>query len=357
MDKPVYKAVYLYLTHACDSNCSFCYRKGFFERNDVKKLGPTFMTKERAFEILDYCFSELDLDPNFCVYFWGGEPLLNLPVIKAVMEKYPQLQYHTNTAGKPVTEEMYNWLVKQKNLGITWSLGNAYEKYGSVQKKCEGQPWMWKLVKEVKKHNVNLMVVQYDQLEQDYDFLLNNVTRSITIDIATRFEHKNEDLERFADEYVALLVKYRSDPAVFKHLTPAIFSNKYTEEKGFKSQIEKFHFCKSGLERLFIDMNGDIWQCDNMYVCQHNKLGDIFTGMDYSRLDYMREIDANREKYLGKYCEKCELYGKCSRNKCLGLNLEHMGDMLIPEPAYCKMNKILNKIVVKYIELEKQGKE
>jgi radical SAM protein with 4Fe4S-binding SPASM domain len=318
-------------------------------------MGPMFMTPEKAFEILDFCFSELELDNKFTIYFWGGEPLLNMKVIKAVVEKYPQFSFHTNTAGKPVTEEIYTWLKAHKNFGLTWSLGNAYEKYGSVQGKVEGQPWAAKLIKECPQNNVNLMVVKYDQLVKDYSYLVDNVTKNIAIDIATRFDHKEEDLERFADEYISLMQKYKHDPHIYKNLTPAKHSNRYAAEKGLKSQVNKFHFCKSGLERLFIDTEGSIWQCDNMYVCQHNKLGDIVTGIDYSKLDLMREVDANRELYLGKYCKGCELYGQCSRNKCLGLNLEHMGDMFIPEPSYCKMNKILFKIVKKHIEIEKQG--
>jgi uncharacterized protein len=349
-----YKAVYLYLTHACDSNCSFCYRKGFFERNDVKKMGSMFMTPEKAFEILDYCFAELELDNKFTIYFWGGEPLLNMKVIKAVVEKYPQFNFHANTAGKPVTEEMYHWFKAHRNFGLTWSLGNAYEKYGSVEGKLAGQPWMAKLVKESPQDNINLMVVKYDQLLHDYTFLVDNLTKNIAIDIATRFDHTDADLEKFADEYIKLMQRYRDDPVIYKNLTPAKYSNRYYDANGMKSQVVPFHFCQSGLERLFIDTEGKIWQCDNMYVCQHNQLGDIVNGIDYSKLELMREVDANREAYLGKHCEGCELYGKCSRNKCLGLNLEHMGDMFIPEPSYCKMNKILYKIVQKHIELEKR---
>jgi radical SAM protein with 4Fe4S-binding SPASM domain len=89
-----------------------------------------------------------------------------------------------------------------------------------------------------------------------------------------------------------------------------------------------------------------------MYICQANKLGNIKDGLDYSKLDYAWELDKNRS-LLSKYCEDCEIYKNCPRNKCLGLNLEFMGDMLKPEPSFCKMCKVLYKITKKYLEFVK----
>ncbi len=355
MKIPVYKTVYLYLTHACDSGCSFCYRRGLFSRNNIESLGPKFMSEETAFKILDFVFSKLELDPKFAIFFWGGEPLLNFKVISAVIEKYPQFLYHTNTNGAPVNQEMHEWFNRHKNLSFTWSLGNAYEKYGSLKAKIEAESWALKTIKENPQNNVNFMVTHYGRLIEDFDFIVNKITRNITIDLATRFEHKEEDLERFSDEYFNLLMKYRADKELYQAMNPAIHSNLYFKEFGLKSQVEPFHYCRSGLERLFIDTAGGIWQCDNMYICQHNKLGDIEKGIDYSKLEFAWEIDANRKKYLGKYCQDCELYKLCPRNKCLGLNLEWMGGMFKPEPSFCKMCKVLFKITKRYIELEKEG--
>ena len=67
MTIPTYKSVYLYLTHACNSNCSFCYRKGLFERNPLSTLGPMHMSKKTADDILDFCFSNLRLEPSFTI--------------------------------------------------------------------------------------------------------------------------------------------------------------------------------------------------------------------------------------------------------------------------------------------------
>lgn len=312
------------------------------------------MTSETALNILKFCFSKLELDDKFSVYFWGGEPTMNFKAIKDVIEKYPQLQYHTNTHGGNVTKSFYDFCMNNRNFSLTWSLGNAYEKYGSIQKKVEHEYWAKRLIQDNSNNSVNLMVTEYSNLLEDFEWLRNNVTKNITIDIATRYNHKDEDLEVFAEQWMKLLLSHKDHPEVYYGLNPAIHSNLYYKEFGLKAQINEFHYCRSGLERLFIDMKGDIWQCDNMYICQNNKLGNIIEGIDYSKLELARKIDENREEYLGRYCKDCELYKQCPRNKCLGLNLEYMKDMFEPEPSFCKMCKVLHKVTKKYVQLQKE---
>jgi len=314
------------------------------------------MSIEIADKALEFCFLKLSLEPKFTIYFWGGEPTANFKVMRCIIEKFPQMPFHTNTNGGLIDEEKYDFFSKHRNIGITWSFGNSYEKYGSPQAKAEAEPWMLKLIKENPNHNVNFMVTQYEKLKEDFTFIAENITRNITIDLATRYEHKSDNLEHFAESYFELLQEYKRDSEIYKTLNPALHSNAYVREFGLKAQLKDFHFCRTGLERLFIDTEGSIWQCDNMYICRHNKLGTIYEGIDYSKLDYVWDIDNNREAYLGKFCEDCELYKQCPRNKCLGLNLEHMGDMLKPEPGYCAMNKVLAKVIKKYIELEKESR-
>ena len=112
---------------------------------------------------------------------------------------------------------------------------------------------MLKLVKENPNHNVNFMVVEYGRLKEDFDFIARNITRSVTIDLATRHDHKPEDLERFAAQYFELLIEHEKDAELFQTLNPALHSNAYVREFGFKAQVREFHFCRTGLERLFID--------------------------------------------------------------------------------------------------------
>ena len=125
------------------------------------------MSIDMAFQILDFIFKNLQLDDKFHIYFWGGEPFLNFKVIKAVIEKYPQFLFHTNTNGGIITEEIYEFINNHKNFAITWSFGNCYEKYKTPKEKVETEKWIAKLVCEDIRHNINFMIVQYDKLKDD----------------------------------------------------------------------------------------------------------------------------------------------------------------------------------------------
>lgn len=352
MQIPEYDSIYLFLTHRCNALCTFCYRKGQYKRT---KIETKDMTIQVALDTMKFAFTSLKTSPKLTFKFWGGEAFLNLEVIKAVVSTYPQFLYSTNTNGLSVTPQVYDWLNDNPNFLVTWSLGNATEKYGSIKEKI-AQEWLaYKLIKNNSRHSVNFMVVNHETFFDDYRYLVENVSRNVCVDIATKFDHKEEDLQKFADSYFKVMDYYRKDTEIFQKLNPAKYGSQYARAFGYQSLVQPFHFCRTGLDRILIDPEGGIWQCDNMYVCGHNKLGTIYSGIDYSKLDYLWEIDKEK-KVLGTGCEECEIYGECPRNKCLGLNLEFQGDMFKPEPSWCSMCKVLHKVSKRYIEIALENK-
>jgi radical SAM protein with 4Fe4S-binding SPASM domain len=360
--KPKYKQVFLSLTHACDSNCSFCYRRGLYQRHKLSELGDYHMKEDTALKILEFVFTNLDLHPDFCIYFWGGEAILNMNVIKRVLKEFPQFSYHLATNGGTFDEEKYNYFKQHRDVSITWSLGNAYEKFGGIKQKVEAQLWIAKFIKEsgdnIEKSGVNFMVTNFDNFFDDFVYLENNLTPLITLDIATRCNYNQEDLDKFASEYIRLIEYYKKiDNKVLLVLNPIYKSNLWLREFGPKTLARDYQYCRSGLERLYFDTNGGIWQCDCWYVNQYNKLGDIQTGLDKTKLQLMIDVDLNRDKYLGQGCQDCEINHFCPRNKCLGLNMETTGSLFMPDKSWCAMCKVIYKVALHYIELEKNKRE
>lgn len=70
----------LMVTHACNLNCSYCYES--FKRN-------SYMSFEMAKEIIlkeAHMVAESDRFDEIQVDFMGGEPLMNFPLIKQIVE-------------------------------------------------------------------------------------------------------------------------------------------------------------------------------------------------------------------------------------------------------------------------------
>lgn len=355
---PKYKAVYLYLTHACGAKCSYCYRQGFYDRNDVYggACGPIKMTEKVALDAVEYCLTNLDVDDTISFFFWGGEPFLNYKVMKKVVETYPQFEYHTNTEGRAVTQEMSDFIKDFGHLGVTWSLGNAYEKYGSLQGKVEKEKPIAEAIRHLKlRGGVNLVLQNYKNMCEDFKYIADNLTHQITVDFATKQERTDEQMKDFEESYYQLLKTYMGKGSKFSGLNPLYNSNQWLEKFGPTEKIRRYRFCNTGLERLFIDTQGGIWQCDNMYVCQHNQLGSIYDGIDYSKLDYVYEIKDNIDEKMSQHCEGCEANGYCPRNKCLGYNLEWTGDMFKPDITFCLMCRAIYRVINKLMQDELQG--
>lgn len=359
MRTPIYKTIYLYVTQACNSKCSFCYRRGLYERHDVYKgeVGPIHMSSSTALDAVNFTLDKLQTDDSLNFYFWGGEPFVNFKVIKEVIDTFPQFEYHTNTNGALITEEIADYLVNNKHFSLTWSLGNAYEKYGSIEEKIKQEPHIARVIRESPVRNsLNLTVSNYNNLIKDFECLINEFDCRITIDFATRKDNTDEEVNTFVEQYLYLVKKYMRKGGRFEALNPAMRNPLWFETFGPTELIDRYKYCKSGLERLFIDTKGDIWQCDNMFICQHNKLGDIKNGIDYSKLDFAYDILDNKDSYLVQFCTDCEINGYCPRNKCLGYNLEWTGNMFKPEESFCKMCKGIFKVIKQYVEYEKEVK-
>lgn len=300
------------------------------------------MTETMMLKVMDFIMDKLPKRSNFHMFFWGGEPLLKFDLIKKTMSEFPQYRYNTSTNGIAIDEEVYDFVFEKRMLNVTWSLGYAYEKYGGIREMAAVLPWAVKLVKDCNAR-VNFMVTDFSNMYEDFKFIYNYLTKNITIDVQLKYHYTDDELEAYVDNYARILDDYDFSEGNINNglLTKSAL---WHQSFGNKVGVDEWLFCRSGLDRVYFDPLGRIWQCDGFYLANKNQLGDIDSGIDYSRLAEMERIAGNT-KLMSKYCNGCEIFGICPRKKCLGINMEINGDMLKPDPGYCKVNKALIKII------------
>jgi len=338
-----YRHLYLYLTHDCNAACTYCYRKDFVKKLDSKKR---YMTRKVADDAIDFVMGELETLNAFTINLWGGEPFLNFEVLKYLVETYPQLAFFTNTNGLLIDESIYNWVKEHKNFTITWSMGNTWERYGSFEKKIEKEYWAYRVVKDMPRHRMNFSVAsRYDKAAEDFKFLY-KINKNVVFNIAYRMDHKDEDLKVLEDQYFKILTLDSAQTTVRA-------SKLWAQEFGPKVEIQA-DFCRTGVDKLFIDIDGGIWGCDGAYMNQINPLGSIYTGLEKNKLKYFKTLDEHREK-LDKYCDGCEIKGYCTENKCLNTNYFYTGDYLKPSAYHCKVQKTVYRVYKRYIEWYKEN--
>ena len=120
----------LIVTHACNLNCSYCYEP--HKQNLYMELDLAKRIISREAQFVNDCtqFNELQID------FMGGEPLMNFPLIKNIVEwleksnlNVPWICYST-TNGTLLSDEIKDWLRLHKNSFI---LGVSYDGSSKMQ--------------------------------------------------------------------------------------------------------------------------------------------------------------------------------------------------------------------------------
>lgn len=176
------------------------------------------------------------------------------------------------------------------------------------------------------------------RLFDDYKFLYENVSTDINIDLPMRGRLVSDrDIDLFVGKLVDILRIYGDDVMVGGRRI-----RKYLYDSGYR-------VCKCGLERIMFDGCGNAWECDGLYRSKFNRLGSISMGIDYDKLDYRwRQLDNPIE--LSKGCENCDIKGRCPRVKCIGDNLDVVGDMYTPDEVFCQANRAIRQSIDIYEE-------
>lgn len=114
----------LQVTQGCNLRCGYCVYSGkYYNRTHSSKR----MTKERAFQAVDFFVNHAADRDYLIIGFYGGEPLLEFQLIQDVIqyteENHSGKKFHFNmtTNATLLTDEVADYLV-EKDFSLTFSL-------------------------------------------------------------------------------------------------------------------------------------------------------------------------------------------------------------------------------------------
>ena len=120
----------LMVTHACNLHCSYCYESHKQNAYIDVDLAKKIILQESHFVSESGSFDELEID------FMGGEPFMNFPLIKKIVEwlesgviDVPFICFATTNATL-LTDEIKDWLREHKQ---TINLGASYDGNNEMQ--------------------------------------------------------------------------------------------------------------------------------------------------------------------------------------------------------------------------------
>lgn len=148
---PGLETLYLIVTDSCNLRCRYCFING----NMPKDYRPSMMSFEVAKEAIDMFFRNLSLNPlgyaglKKTIFFYGGEPFLNFPLIKQSVEYIesaykeevaalgPKLRLAIVSNGTMITEEIAKFIGAHKNIDIAVSIDGP-KKIHDIERVCVG---------------------------------------------------------------------------------------------------------------------------------------------------------------------------------------------------------------------------
>ncbi len=341
--------VSLHLTSDCNLRCDYCYT------GEKSRLA---MSEETAAEAVDFLLEEAGADP-IALTFFGGEPLLALPIIESVVARFAQarktraggkVSYAIVTNGTLLTEKIAQLLVAER-FHVFVSVDGTPEAHDRHRVFKGGKGSAFAVEKNLASllalnpFVVTLSVISPDNAHTVADTARHLIEKDVRFLMLTpdyRAEWNEESFGRLEKAYRELAKLYAGlhrrgtwtfinlfDDRIHSHLHPG----------------QPVGLCEMGDSEFSIAPDGTIYPCvqfinaDTLSTGRH-ALGHVREGWN---LEARRTLIA-AAKETPASCVDCALDGRCS-NYCGCLNFVTTGEINEVSAFRCTHERMLFPIV------------
>lgn len=354
-------ALTLMMVQECNLRCKYCYA-GDGEYNEKGRMSIII-----AKSAIDYLLEQSGDRDDLSIVFFGGEPLLNFPVIKQVVEyANHKVKLHNKKIGFSMT---CNGTLINKEI-TKFILDNNI----AVQVSVDGTK---------SEHDINRF---YGNKKGSYDVILNRtkelreqkqlgVRATITpnnVDLVNIYEHLFDlnfrsiyaapAMQMFTeDQFIELSKSYDELICYFEYLVNKKEYYKAVKLNNIMKNLERIHighestyFCGAEVNFLAVDINGDLYPCHRFVNNKEYKQGNIFE-RTYSIAKSKFLEEAHVSNRLN--CNKCWAKNLCGGG-CHHENLESTGKVTTPPLHYCILTqKQLEATLHLYLRLSDEQRE
>jgi uncharacterized protein len=330
----------------CNLSCSYCYKEDLAVPAKGRK-----MSIATALKSVDLLFAESGDRDRVSLVFFGGEPLTNLPAIRATVDYAAaksrstgkQVQFSLTTNATLVNEELADFF-EEHRFGISVSMDGPKEvhdrhrltvggrgTYDLVSKKAR------LLLARVKSrpvcarvtltHGSNKVVEIFDHLRNDIGFPEVGIAPATSAK-ADQFGMDANDRSAFFQQITVLGERYVEAAIRGEHLG---FSNIHHMMLDLAQGNRKLVPCGAGVGLLAVDMEGGLNLCHRFTGSAVPTFGSLESGVDHARLDGFLAASQDRG---ARGCDTCRIRNLCSGG-CYHENFTHTGDLLAPSYTHC----------------------
>lgn len=367
-EEEIIKSLCLHLAHDCNLRCRYCFA-GTGEFGGPREL----MSLDVGKKALDFLLANSGSRPSVEVDFFGGEPLMNVDVMKELVyygeEKAAQagktIEFTLTTNGMLLEPELEAFLRKHKML-LVLSIDGRPEVNDYMRPMAGGQG-------------------SYDRIMANYQRLVRTIKPEDYYIRGTYTRHNldfSQDVQHLHDQgFVSLSVEPvvaspQEDYAFREEDLPILFQeydrlvDLYLDRQKEGQPFEFFHFnvdleqgpclpkrligCGAGFEYLAVTPEGELYPCHQFVGRSEYSLGHVEQGLiNEEKMEEFRQAHI----YNKKVCRQCWARFLCSGG-CHANAHAHNGNILEPYEFGCQLQKKRLECAI-YLEclsrLEKEG--
>ena len=332
--------VCLFLNHACNLACTYCYNGRKFHR----AMGEDVMRKG-----VDLAFH----GNKARVSFFGGEPLLERGLMtKAVtyarkkeraLKNIP-LRFSITTNGTLVDVDILA-LMKREQFHLVFSLDGCREAHERTRPFAGGASSFDIIVENLERALAEIPSVEtisvidpdnVDLLPDSFSFLMDLGVRNLNFSLNYEADWQDADLSRLKtalDQTAERYVHYYKEGTDFS--LDLLDAKIVTHLKGGYACRDR---CKFGHEELCVAPSGTLYPCERL-VGEDTRMdvtiGDVRTGIDLGKVIALKK----RKDRPDKDCEDCKLQNRCMF-WCGCVNYATTGDVGKTSGLLCEMEQL-----------------
>ena len=317
------KSMCLNISHDCNLRCEYCFAaQGDFGHG--RKLMPFEVGKAA----IDFLIKHSANRHNLELDFFGGEPLMNLDVVKKVVEYARSIEKEHNknfrftmtTNGILLDDDSIDFINREMS-NVVLSLDGRKEVNDRLRPTVN------------KKGSYDIIVPKYQKLvaeRGDKEYYVRGTFTKYNLDFTDDVMHLNElgfdqisvepvvtdpelpyaltesDLPAIAEEYEKLskiLIERKKNGTSFN------FFHFMIDLEGGPCVAKRLRGCGSGTEYMAVTPEGDLYPCHQFVGRDEFKVGSIFTGLDRQEL-----CDEFRQAHVltKEACQSCWARFYCS---------------------------------------------
>lgn len=350
----------LHITNKCNLRCRYCYANGGSYKSE-----EGIMNEHVAKQALDLFFGEMDsID---LVQLFGGEPTLNLPLIKYVCEyvrkvnetRESRTEIGIVTNGTNVTDELIQ-LIKEYHLFVTVSYDGIPEVNDKLRVYQNGNGTSEMILKNIRKlreetGQPSMLEITYNQKHVEAGIHVMDLIRTIQKDIGEIPLHIVPAGGELTCDYAL------SDWGDMGQAVEAIFQNATNMEQiqrdGFNlmtrivnnilSRNYSKYLCDAGINAFSVSHTGDVYPCFIMNGEEKLRMGNV-SDKNFFQCDSYKNVVKlfeTNNKETKEECKNCFARHCCY--DCIGLNYLENGDAFELSNRACNMiQSMTEKIII-----------